>query len=211
MKKLAAVILETRVVPNLVEIIRDKHMKFLPEDTQLIIFHSDENYEVLKEAFPVAGFSNITALRSLNDYNYVLTRPEFWKQLEEFFRVLIFQSDSEILRTGVEEFLRDDVDFCGAPWIWDKGYNSGNNGGFSIRNPRIMEEICRSYPWNGSLNEDHWFGIQMRDIGIGRLAPRELADAFSCETIFKLGTFGQHAVDKWLTTEECIIIKNQYK
>lgn len=210
MKKLAAVIVESRNLPNLVEVIRDKHMKFLPKETQLIIFHSNENYAALKEAFPDAGFSSIDALKSLSDYNYVLTRPEFWNLFADFFRVLIFQADSELLREGIDEFLRDDISFCGAPWSWDKEY-IGGNGGLSIRDPRLMEEICQMSPWNGSLNEDHWFCLEMKRLGAGRIAPREVADKFSCETIMKAGTLGFHAIDKWLTPEQCVQIKNQYK
>lgn len=209
MKPLAAVIVETRTIPNLVEIIRNHHMRFLPEGTQLILFHSDENYEILKQAFPEAGFSNINALRSLADYNEVFTRPKFWEQLAGFGKVLIFQTDSMLLRTGIEEFLEQDIDYVGAPWNWDPEY-IGGNGGLSLRNPRVMHELCSRFKWNGTLNEDHWFCLMMKQYGVGRVAPREVADKFSCETIFKLGTFGCHGIEKWLSPDECNQITSQY-
>ena len=209
MKPLCACIVETRALTDLVEIIRDKHLKYLPEGTQLIILHSKENEQILKDAFPNAGFSLLEGLNSVNDYNSVLTCPEVWKQLEIYSKVLVFQSDSELLKEGIEEFMVPEISFIGARWAWNP--NHIGNGGLSLRDPKIMSEVISRVPWDGSLNEDHYFTKAMYDHKIGQLATHEMAEKFSVEAVFGLGSLGYHAIDKWLTPLQCQEIRLQYQ
>lgn len=186
--KLGAVIVENRFDVNGVI---EQHRKFLPSDTEFIGIH-DPN------------------IRTMNDYNRLLTSPEFWEQFFEFDRVLIFQHDSGLLRNGIEEFLK--WDYIGAPW---KFQVCGGNGGLSIRNPRAMYDICKTLPYRGMIdgNEDIYFCnalIHSFDHQY-QLAPRSECEKFSVEAVYKLGTFGYHAPSKWLTREQCTNILNQYK
>lgn len=207
MKPLVACIIETRAVSNLVEIIRD-HMAMLPENTDLFIGHGQNNRELLYKEFPNAFLFSLD-IKDVMEYNHLLTLPPFWRNFLPYEKVLIFQSDSKILRKGIEEFLKMDVDYIGASWNWNKDYPG--NGGLSLRNPKIMLEICERYPWNGSLNEDHWLCMHMHEFKIGALATIAQADTFSVEQKFILGSLGCHAPCSWVTPNECQEIYNQYK
>ena len=152
---------------------------------------------------------NTTPIHSLHDYNKLMTSKEFWLKLEEFDRVLICQTDAQILRTGIESFLV--WDYVGSPW---KFQEHGGNGGFSLRNPKAMLECIKNSPYEGAGvhgHEDVYFSNQLRWSERYKLAPRNICEIFSCEAIFKLDTFGYHAIEKYLTFEECHKIKTQYK
>jgi hypothetical protein len=170
-----------------------RHKPFLPAKTE--IFHIRPPYE-----------NGIYSLGSAKDYNAVLTNPAFWQSCR-FDRVLVFQHDSGLLRQGIEEFL--EYDFIGAPIAHMPGYM---NGGLSIRNPKLMHEICKDRAFRGMAldgNEDIYFVKHLRDIG-AKLPDLETAKMFSVETIFNLGSLGYHAMDKYLTIDEVNLIMNQY-
>jgi hypothetical protein len=203
----AAVIIETRPLPNLYEIIQHKHMDFIPKEWDLIIYHSKENEHLVRGKFwgRWVNYRLIEGEMGISQYNQLLTSPKFWEGLE-YDKVLIFQSDSELLREGIEEFLQ--YDYIGASWVWNPIH--GGNGGLSLRTPKIMAEICNSFTWDGSLNEDHWICDIMHYKGIGKLAPISECNKFSVEAKFLMGSLGVHAIDKWLKPEQCEAIRNQY-
>jgi hypothetical protein len=194
--RLAAVIVENRgPIDEAVE----KHMWAMPKNTELIT-HTD------------------IPIKTLEDYNRLLTSKEFWGPLVRFDRVLIFQTDSGILREGIEEFLR--WDYIGADLpachILD-----GMNGGLSIRNPQkcleAITRIPRSHifaPWDmdgtvrlALLPEDMYFSVAMS----GNIPPKETRDKFSVETKYKLGSLGYHGLHRWHSEDKIKSIMNQYK
>lgn len=199
----AAVVLETRILEAFPATVA-AHMKHLP-GFELVIFGSNENEDFLsrnisnfihhKVHFPTFGHF---------EYNLTLTNPKFWEILYDYERVVIFQHDSMILRDGIGEFLQ--WDYVGSPW---KFQQHGGNGGLSLRNPKVMLSLCKKHEWNQAVgNEDVFFCNLMNGNG---LASREACSRFSCETIFQLGTLGTHAIENYLTPEQCEQIKNQYK
>jgi len=184
-----ALIIENRKIKNLKKIISD-HAKFLPIREWRIDHRKDE-------------------INSIEDYNKLLTSPEFWKPLCEYNKVLIFQHDSMLLRKGIEEFM--DFDFVGAPFPFQ---THGGNGGLSLRNPRVMRKICTDIPYDSFAhgNEDVYFSnIMYEQKHYGKLAPRVVCREFACETIFGLGSLGVHAIEKYLTKGQVKEIMNQYK
>ena len=207
--KLQAAIVETRELKNIREIVWDRHLKYLPEGTECLFFHSPGSYEFLKRELdglninfqPLANFN-----MSEDVYNKLLTSDKFWQRFEAD-RVLIFQHDSSLLRTGIEQFY--EVDYVGAPWLFQ---STGGNGGLSLRNPKIMEAITINYQYDMRRdgNEDVFFSNRIILVG-GILGNRYICEKFSCETIFKLGTLGYHSIEKHLSTEQVTQIKNQYK
>ena len=193
-----AVITETRYISNIGSVIRD-HLQFLP-GYDLIIFHGSNN-EVLFKGLKGKRFT--VNINNLHQYNALMTSTEYWNKLLSYDRVLIFQHESMILRDGIEEFY--EWDYVGAPW---KFQLHGGNGGLSLRNPKIMYETLTRIPYNPTLGyEDVYFCNHMK----GNLAPREVCEKFSCETIYKLGTLGYHAIDNYLNKQQCNEIKDQYK
>jgi hypothetical protein len=123
-KLYCAVIVENRLTNELFDAILD-HRRHLPDSWSYC--HIDD-----------------PKIKTMADYNALLTSKEFWQKFEKFDRVLIFQHDSKLLRTGIEEFL--EWDYVGAPW---KFQEHGGNGGLSIRNPRTMIEIIERCPYDG--------------------------------------------------------------
>lgn len=165
-----------------------KHLSLLPNGWDFKIFRPDH-------------------IRSLDDYNKLLTSKEFWESIP-FDKVLITQMDAMILRKGIEGFL--DYAYVGAPW---KFQNHGANGGFSLRTKQAMLDIIEATPYQGSGihgYEDVYFSNNLRYSDKYILAPRTVCERFSCETIFALDTLGYHAIDKYLSADQCKQIRTQY-
>lgn len=197
----AAVIIETR--SGFVDAIK-KHLSFL-SGWKLIILGSDENKEEILKEFN-CSFVNLKSPLNIHLYNKLLVSKLLWNYLMPFERVLIFQHDSALLKEIDKEFLN--YDYVGAPW---KFQLHGGNGGLSIRNPKKHLEVIDKFPFEEKRhgNEDVYFSNHLELVG-GLIAPRSVCEKFSCESIFRLGTTGYHAIDKYLTKSECLQIKNQY-
>ena len=182
----AAVIVETRDID--IDKAIDRHLQYLPGWVSIHYGKDDFN------------------INSLYDYNRVLTSIEFWANLIDYKRVLIFQHDSGLLRDGIEDFMQ--WDYIGAPWTFQY---KGGNGGLSLRNPRAMLKTINTLAYLPRYgHEDVYFSNHLEGI----LAPRNECFNFSCETIFQLGTLGYHFgsdTDRFLTSEQKQLILNQYE
>lgn len=150
-----------------------------------------------------------TEIDSMNErkYNELLTSTKFWSQFLDYRRILLFQHDSVMLRKGIEEFLDMPFGYYGASFWFQP---CGGNGGSSLRDPKLMYEICSKYKWDGYMNEDIYFSNTLCRDYPDRMAPKEVNERFSVESVFKLGSLFTHCPEKWLTKEECELIKNQY-
>lgn len=176
MKQLAALIIEDRFFEDFGKSCHD-HMKYLPKDTDLHIYTSEEHQEKYTEQLKEFGITPIFMkydqdapiplsikyingvdqfladkhMKALFNMCMVMTTPEFWKDYFEYERVLVFQRDSAILREGIEEFMK--YDYIGAPCYNFVRDQTIQNGGLSLRNPITMEYICRMYGWRTDLQD----------------------------------------------------------
>lgn len=201
--RLAAIIIENRPSQGLKWAI-DSVKKYVPE-CDLFAFGTGATHKYFN-GFTFEQLPNHP--QTLRDYNKLMTSHGWWERWNDYDRVLIFQSDSEILRPGIEDFLK--WDYIGAPWLFQQ---HGGNGGLSLRNPKTMKEIINKSPWqNAAVSgyEDVYFCNEMYNKKIGKLAPREICTKFSCEAIFQLGTLGYHGINNYLTNEQVKKIKRQY-
>lgn len=188
-----AVIIETRSISGLEQII-ENHLKMLPKDWSCIIYHGGQ-LKPFNYSLPVE--ERICNVNSIHAYNNLLTSVEFWAELQ-CDKVLIFQSDSGILKKNIEDFM--EWDYVGAPW---KFQQHGGNGGLSLRSTKAMIDTINSVAYQTLHgNEDIYFSNHL----VGKLAPREVCEKFSCETIFKRGTFGYHAIQKYFSSTDCVKI-----
>lgn len=164
------------------------HQKFLPEDWR-VLWVNDKSL-----------------VSNISDYNMLLTTYEFWEALP-FDKVLIIQHDSGLLREGIEKFL--EWDYVGAPWGFQE---YGGNGGLSLRSREAMMKVIEQFPYRPIVhgNEDVYFSNHLVKAGC-KLAPREVCFEFSCESIYRLGSLGFHAIDKYLTPKQVKNVLNQYK
>ena len=249
MKKLAAIIIEDRPVDDLGKICYN-HLKYLPKDTDLFIYTSEEAKKVFKEQLIkfninykfkyynqnteipttikyIPGLEQLlqdARMKPLFNMCMVMTQPEFWKEYFGYERVLIFQRDSGLLKEGIDEFM--EYDYVGAPCYNFVKDQTIQNGGLSLRNPRVMEYICRLYGWKMDIQdmmvvgqyssasffaEDIFFCLRLIKYNAGKLAPLDVSKKFSVESRFELGSFGYHRMDAYLTEDEVKQIKEQYK
>lgn len=211
--KLGYILVDTRLEEVYKAI--EQNLIFCPGG-DLFIYTSSENIEIITNSFKLDNFT--LYLESVpteppflvHQYNLLLTDKEFWKKYYEYDRVIIFQSDSEILKPGIEQFF--EYDYIGAPW---KDYDSDyfpyvGNGGLSIRNPKVMYNILLENTWGRNMGEDLFLARAMVNGNYGTLAPYEVAKKFAVESVFCLGSLGAHAIDKWFSEEKCNQIRTQY-
>src|SRR5574337_559694 len=204
-----AAILETRKYFNIDRIINN-HINYLPNGTGLTFFHSTSNEVFIKQKlahYEGINFININPNDrrfGANEYNTTITSTYFWNKLP-YKKVLIFQTDSCLLRKGIEKFL--EWDYIGAPWAHIK--IEGGNGGLSIRNVELCKKIINSYEYSVASygNEDLYFSRHIPEFG--KVAPKEIAKKFSVETIYYDKPIGIHACWKYLSKEQVIEIINK--
>ena len=249
MKQLAALIIEDRFFEDFGKICSE-HMKHLPKDTDLFVYTSEENKEKYTEQLKkykikptyldynqeqeipttikyIPGLSQLLEdkrMKSLFNMCMVMTTPEFWKDYFDYERVLVFQRDTAILRGGIDGFF--EYDYVGAPCYNFVRDQTIQNGGLSLRNPRVMEYICRLYGWKTDIQdmmvvgqyssasffaEDIFFCLRLIKHNAGKLAPLDVSQRFSVESRFTLGTLGYHRIDAYLTEDEQKQVKEQYK
>lgn len=211
--KLGYILVDTRIDEVYKAI--DQNLKFCPNG-DLFIYTAEDNVKELKSNIQLDGFTlTLETIPTdppflVHNYNLLLTDKEFWNKFYKYDRVIVFQSDSEIFKPGIEEFL--EYDYIGAPW---KDYDTDyfpyvGNGGLSIRNPKIMSYILTEHSWGRNMGEDLFFARTMVNGNYGTLAPYEVAKKFAVESVFHLGTLGAHGIDKWFSKEQCNQIRTQY-
>lgn len=198
-----AVIVETRKMPNLKWTINNiQH-----HTGWRIIFYCSEESKI--EGIPNVEIRVIDSM-DFDKYNSMMKSVDFWSSFDEE-HILIFQSDSFMLRSGIEEFL--EYDYVGAPWNWaydpnfkDPRYpdlsifRSGGNGGFSLRKRSKMIEILSSIDINEHQNEDMLISPYLDDIGL------DIKKKFCVETIFYEQPLAIHAIQKHMTSEQILKI-----
>ena len=203
----AVVIVETRHID--VDLVINNHMPFLDKGWELVVFHGPHNGHIFEKL--TKHRLNLGRDIDKNGYSDVLVSQDFWLSIPAE-KILIFQHDSGLLRTGIEEFL--EWDYVGAPWFGGIGGQpyplSGGNGGLSLRTRSVMLNIVRNRAFvNGWMaSEDFYFSRHVPEFG--RLAPREVCKKFSCEMAFEFGTLGYHGLEKYLNKFSSRAIKMQY-
>jgi len=184
-----------------------KYAAIIIDDRQEIAKEAIERHRpFIPKGWPIFTIDN-SSTKTASGYNSLLTDGDFWVELIRYEKVLIFQHDSGLLRHGIEEFL--EYDFIGAPI---ENIPGCMNGGLSIRNPEKMYEVCKYLPYLGMNihgNEDIYFCNELMFYR-ANLPTKELAQKFSVETIFGLGSLGYHAIDKYMTKNELNLIMTQY-
>jgi len=204
LEDLCCVIVEPRNHPYLKSVLRN--ISYFTKHYPIIWFHSEENKDFLHEE----DFQHVIKIKlckanlTLEDYNTYLTSPEFWKGFSHK-RVLIFQTDTCMFREGIEDFLK--YDYIGAPW--PPGFINSligrdlicGNGGFSLRNPSLMVEICETKVKTLD-QEDLFFSssvYEMSETNPQIVLPKSMEEAsfFSSETVLNIDTMAFHAAYKY--------------
>lgn len=250
MEQLAAVIVENRLFDNF-GLICQNHFKHLPKSIKLFVFTSNNLIESYRKQLKNVGIDNVEFhiyegnlpyppkfnmidgftemldnnehLKPILDYCMLMTSSNFWNTFSSYYRVFTFQMDTALLRDGIEDFYK--WDYVGAPCYVYVEDNTIQNGGLSLRNPHIMEYICRYYGWNMDINEligfgqgstasffaeDIFFTYRMLKYKVGNIAPMDQSKLFSVESKFNWGSLGYHSPEKYLKDEDLHRLKTQY-
>ena len=188
-----AVIVEPREIFEM-KIIMKTVMYFLNETNSNIkwglqIFHGTKNEDLVKKQTynwdnVIYNNLNVTNLTKL-DYNNLLKTNEFWNKVKGK-KVLIFQTDSVLIRHGIDEFL--EYDYIGAPWMKPKENTLVGNGGLSLRTVTKMKEICDKYGSSNDPSEDIFFMTYLKE----NVADFDTAKRFSVEDVYYPNPLGVH-------------------
>jgi len=217
--KCEAVLIEYRKFPHMEFLIRNAIFK-LGKKWSYTIICGTQNYDyMVKMCDNISSNINIieTPYSNLNqsEYSKFLTTIEFWDLLHGE-KILIYQEDSIIFKTNVENFLC--FDFIGAPFPKEQNDTQNNvgNGGLSIRTRSIMKKIIETksvestvfnsstllYMKNMKMNfppEDIYFSKNMQELGIGVVADWNDAFLFSTESVCNANSFSGHKF--WLSNK----------
>jgi hypothetical protein len=192
-----SVLIEFRSFPHLEFIIRNNIIK-LGSNWSHTVVCGNLNYD-----FMVTLCNNISPNikiikldydnMQVSEYSKLLASVNFW-DLFTGEKILIYQEDSIIFRSNIEQFI--DWDYIGAPWPQNINQNNVGNGGLSLRTKKCMIDIINKISI-GSLPEDIYFVSNMLKFGIGKLADWNSAFNFSSELVFNPNSFGMHNL--WLS------------
>lgn len=194
-----AVLFELRPLKEIKTIIKN-HMFFLNNSDSKIkwglqIFHGTKNEEYVKEElkdienikYENLGIENI---KHIKEHTALLKTIDFWEKVKGK-KVLFFQTDSMLLRHGIDEFL--EYDYVGGPWLKPKDGVYVGNGGLSLRTKNKMIEILKKHPNDSQNYEDIYFSIHLN----GKNVPTvDIAKKFSVEDTFYINPFGIHKPHK---------------
>jgi len=189
-----AVIIEPRLHPDLLTVIKSTmfHLNKTnsPIKWGLQIFHGNQNKKLVENIQLTLGNVILTNMYVDNftheEHSRYMESVEFWKQVKGT-KALIFQTDSLLLRSGIDDFLK--YDYVGAPWRKPKENQWVGNGGLSLRTVSKMIEICENNPVTEDILEDIYFMKYMEGNGVADI---ETAMKFSMEDVFSPNPLGVH-------------------
>jgi hypothetical protein len=146
------------------------------------------------------GVDNLTNIQ----HSEYMESVNFWRKVKGK-KALIFQTDSLLLRNGIDEFL--EYDYVGAPWRKPKENQWVGNGGLSIRTVSKMVEICDNNSVTEQIWEDIYFMKHMKGVGVADI---ETAMRFSMEDVFSPNPLGVHNPIRHITPEQLkkVLYKN---
>lgn len=189
-----AVIIEPRNHPDLLTVIKSTMFHLNETDSPikwgLQIFHGNQNKELVENIQLSLNNVLLTNMEVDNltniEHSEYMEGVDFWGKVKGD-KALIFQTDSLLLRGGIDEFL--DYDYVGAPWRKPKEGQWIGNGGLSLRTVAKMKEICYKNPVTEQIWEDIYFMKHMKGVGVADI---ETAMRFSMEDVFSPNPLGVH-------------------
>lgn len=190
----AAIIVETRPLFFLPKVVRNV-MYFLGPRWNLHMVCGELSHEYVSR-FLRDWTARIVKLQgtyrlSVGDYNKMLTSPEFWQLFTEE-KLLIFQSDTLLTGTNIEEF--ECYDYIGAPCgRFDERFIA--NGGLSLRSRGLMLKCLREFRAPDGMPEDVFYTESARRAAV-RLPDLDTAARFAVESLYTAHPVGVHGTDK---------------
>jgi hypothetical protein len=199
-----AVIIEPRNHPDLLTVIKSTmyHLNESNSPTKwgLQIFHGKQNETMVQNICSLLNNVHCVNMEVDNltniEHSEYMESVDFWGKVKGI-KALIFQTDSLLLRNGIDEFLK--YDYVGAPWRKPKENQWVGNGGLSLRTVSKMIEICENNPVTEQIWEDIYFMKHMKGVGVADI---ENAMRFSMEDVFSPNPLGVHNPIRHITSEQ---------
>lgn len=209
----AALLIEPRAHPLLEPVARHFASLLAPHGWALVIAHGTANEREARAAAARIGPGRVALMNlgvpdlPIPIYNALLKTPPLWRALAErgVQKVLVFQTDTLLLKSGaaLEAFVG--YDYVGAPWrpgLWGKfgiehlrTMNPVGNGGLSLRSVRAMLHVTETMQARADmmsrLNEDFVLSRLCKEAGFS-IPSAERAAAFASETVYHPAPCGLH-------------------
>jgi Protein of unknown function (DUF5672) len=143
---LESVIIDNRNFPHIEFVIRNTILKLGPGWSHTVVCTSS-NLELIQEmCSKISDGIRIIQIqekwRDVNFFNELMYDVDFWRLLNGD-RILIYQDDTIIFRENISDFLS--YDYIGAPWKHKPYGLDYGNGGFSLRNRKMIIDILDSW------------------------------------------------------------------
>ncbi len=204
-----AVMVEPRLheylIPVIENIIRNT-------DIPILIFHSKDNEDILKNTFCNNSRIFFNRLRQTNltikQYNILLTSLDFWNKIDGE-NILIFQTDSCLCRhINTFDFTQYlNYGFIGAPSKLEYPI-PWQNGGISIRKKSLMIKSIKHNNGPSDMHEDKFYTVAKRRIV--NPSSFELAKQFSVEQYYYDNPLAIHKAWKYLSKEDWNSLKQKF-
>jgi hypothetical protein len=169
---------------------------YLPE-WSLYIFHSEENkafvQNILKKVIHRKNIHLIEFRKdnmNIHDYSRLLTSASFWDKVDAE-NILIFQTDSFLVKKGLEDILQYNFAYIGAPWAHIPEVKQAGNGGLSLRKKSWMLRCIEQHPWQENLPEDLYFHYTLTELN-AELPSVDLSKTIFVENIYHPQPYGYH-------------------
>jgi hypothetical protein len=162
-------------------------------------FGSDETIFFIKNNLKLdINYIKIPNFKNIKDYNKILLNIDFWNNFKEDY-ILVIQPDCIILRNLNENDYN--FDYIGAICGSFDQTNYIINGGLSMRNKKIMIEICKHLniqEKSGNIPEDIIFTEKIRNNKDYKLPSFKDCMNFSIESFGNIdNVLGIHGTDKY--------------
>jgi len=207
-----AVFIEFRILPHIEFILRNAILKLGNSWSFTVVCGYDNHVYMTDLCGAIHPKIKIICMPHNNitqeQYSTLLTTKDFW-QMFYGEKILIYQEDSLLFKSGIAPFLN--YDFIGAPFhkMANDTPNGVGNGGFSLRTKCKMLEVidsCRveDVQINSTtlaymdmvglktIPEDVYFSKTMQEKHIGEVANWDSAHEFSSEQVFNPNSLGGH-------------------
>jgi hypothetical protein len=207
-----AVFIEFRILPNIEFLIRNAILKLGDKWSHTVVCGNLNYNYIVNLCYTIHKNIRIIKINYNNlnpsTYSILLATTYFWN-LFTGNKILIYQEDSIIFKSNIDEFLQ--YDYVGAPWkkTQNDTTNCVGNGGLSLRTKQIMIDVINKidihnikvnsctteYMKNANLTicpEDVYFSKTMQEYNIGKVADWDTAYNFSTESILNNNSFGGH-------------------
>ena len=194
-------ILETRLSLSLILVIKNALYKMPNFNFMIISTKSTINFlEKIFGELPYKIEINKSKI-NLDEYSKILLDQSIWRKIKEE-RVLIFQSDSIVLR-NIQDLEFPKLSMLGPVCVnLDDKEKFVMNGGFSFRNKDLMIELCTNKPITSNI-EDIFYSEQIRKYYPELMPSIDECNDFAIESIGnKLKAKGIHGTDKYYRTYE---------